>query len=98
MKADVRARTVPRAELRGATITLSNFGMYGGLHAALVVLPPQVAIVGVGRMHEQPVAVDGRIAVRRVLPLSLTFDHRAVMGAEAARFMAAMVEDLNRSR
>jgi len=94
MKADVRARTVPRAELRDATITLSNFGMFGGLHAVLVVLPPQVAIVGVGRVHEQALPVHGQVAIRRALPLSLSFDHRAVVGAEAARFMAAMVCDL----
>ena len=50
MKADVRARSVPREELVGATITLSNFGMFGGRHAQMVILPPQVAIVGAGRI------------------------------------------------
>jgi pyruvate dehydrogenase E2 component (dihydrolipoamide acetyltransferase) len=100
MKADVRARSVPRAELRGATITLSNFGMLGGLHAALVVVPPQVAIIGAGRVHERVVPVQdstrkGEVAVRRALPLSITFDHRAVMGSEVARFMAAMRADLS---
>ncbi len=94
MKADVRARSVPPEELRGQTITLSNFGMFGGRHAALVVLPPQVAILGAGRIAERAVAHDGQVAVRRVLPLSLTFDHRAVMGGEASRFLAAVVTDL----
>ncbi len=94
MKADVRARKVPMEELRGATITLSNFGMFGGQHAALVVLPPQVAILGGGRTHEAVVARGGEAAVRRVLPLSLTFDHRPVMGGEASRFLAAVVADL----
>ena len=94
MKADVRARRVPPEELRGQTITLSNFGMFGGRHAALVVLPPQVAILGAGRIAERAVAHDGQLAVRRVLPLSLTFDHRAVMGGEASRFLAAVVHDL----
>lgn len=96
MKADVRARRVPPEELRGQTITLSNFGMFGGRHAALVVLPPQVAILGAGRIAERAVAHEGQLALRRVLPLSLTFDHRAIMGGEASRFLAAVVRDLEK--
>jgi pyruvate dehydrogenase E2 component (dihydrolipoamide acetyltransferase) len=96
MKADVRNRSVPLEELRGQTITLSNFGMFGGRHAALVVLPPQVAILGAGRIEDRVVAVAGKPAIRPVLPLSLTFDHRAVMGGEASRFLAAMIADLER--
>lgn len=94
MKGDVRRRSVPLEELRGQTITLSNFGMFGGRHAALVVLPPQVAILGAGRVEDRVIAVDGKAAVRPVLPLSLTFDHRAVMGGEATRFLAAVIADL----
>ena len=94
LMSDVRARSVPREELRGATITLSNFGMLAGLHAALVVLPPQVAIVGAGRANDSVVAQDGEVKIHRVLPLSITFDHRAVVGSEAARFMAVMCHDL----
>jgi len=96
MKADVRARAVPVEELRGQTITLSNFGMFGGRHAALVVLPPQVAILGAGRIADRVVAHRGRPAVRRTLPLSLTFDHRPVTGGEASRFLAAVVAYLER--
>jgi pyruvate dehydrogenase E2 component (dihydrolipoamide acetyltransferase) len=94
MRADIEARTVPPEHLRGATISLSNFGMYGGRHAALVVVPPQVAIVGAGRAVVAPVVRDGAVVARRVLPLSLTFDHRVVMGAEAARFLGALRADL----
>lgn len=94
MRADIEARTVAPEHLRGATISLSNFGVFGGLHAALVVLPPQVAIVGAGRARDVVAAVDGEVAVRRHLPLSLTFDHRVVMGGEAARFLAALKGDL----
>jgi 2-oxoisovalerate dehydrogenase E2 component (dihydrolipoyl transacylase) len=97
MKADVRARTVPVAELRGQTITLSNFGMFAGEFAALVVVPPQVAILGAGRIRPRPVVADGKIAAHRILPLSLTFDHRAVTGGEAARFLKAAIEELERS-
>jgi len=96
MKKDVRARTVPVAELRGQTITLSNFGMFAGRFAALVIVPPQVAIVGAGRITERPVVADGKLAAHRILPLSLTFDHRAVTGGEAARFLKAAIEDLER--
>jgi pyruvate dehydrogenase E2 component (dihydrolipoamide acetyltransferase) len=94
MKSDVERRSVPLDELRGQTITLSNFGMYGGRHAALVVLPPQVAILGAGRRQDRVVAIDGEPVVRSVLPLSLTFDHRAVTGGEASRFLAAVIADL----
>ena len=96
MKADILARTIPPADLRGQTITLSNFGALGGRYAALVVVPPQVAILGAGRILPSTVVVEGAPAVRRTLPLSLTFDHRAVTGGEAARFMAAVIEDLER--
>ena len=96
MKKDVEQRNVPLDELRGQTITLSNFGMYGGRHATLVVLPPQVAIVGAGKRHEQVLAIEGVPEVRPVLPVSLTFDHRAVTGAEASRFLAAVIADLQK--
>lgn len=94
MRADLLARRIPPEELRGNTITLSNFGMIGGKYAAPVVVPPTVAILGAGRVHDQVLAVDGKPAVRRVLPLSLTFDHRVVTGGEAARFLGAAIADL----
>ncbi len=98
MRADILARTVPPEHLRGATITLSNFGTLGGRHAALVVVPPQVAIVGAGRARDAVVAHQGEIAIRRLLPLSLTFDHRVVMGGEATRFLNALKHDLEADR
>jgi pyruvate dehydrogenase E2 component (dihydrolipoamide acetyltransferase) len=90
------ARAIPPDELRGATITLSNFGMIGGRFANLVVVPPQVAIVGAGRTTKRVVVHEDQPAVRRVLPLSLTFDHRVVTGGEAARFLAALRADIER--
>lgn len=90
----VRDRSIAAEDLRGATITLSNFGSLGSRHAMLVVVPPQVAILGAGRAAPRPVAVDGEVVVHRILPLSLTVDHRAVVGGEAARFMAAAAADL----
>jgi pyruvate dehydrogenase E2 component (dihydrolipoamide acetyltransferase) len=94
LEADVTARSIPPREMLGATITLSNFGMLGARHAALVVLPPQVAILGAGRMAPRAVVAHGEVVVHRLLPLSLTFDHRAVTGGEAARFLAAVKKAL----
>jgi len=96
LKAKVSSRTVAPEEFKDPTITLSNFGMLGGRHAALVIMPPQVAILGAGRAAPRVVAVEDQIAVRRMMPLSLTFDHRAVTGGEAARFLAAVIADLER--
>lgn len=95
MRADAAARSIPPEELRGATITLSNFGMIGGRFANLVVVPPQVAIIGAGRAEQRVVAANGQPAIHRLLPLSLTFDHRAVTGGEAARFLVALKSALS---
>jgi 2-oxoisovalerate dehydrogenase E2 component (dihydrolipoyl transacylase) len=93
---DARARKVPPEELRANTITLSNYGSIAGRYASPVVLPPTVAILGAGRITKQVVVVDDRPAVRRMLPLSLTFDHRVVTGGEAGRFLNAVLADLQR--
>ena len=97
MRADAEARSIPPDELRGATITLSNFGMIGGRFANLVVVPPQVAIVGAGRIGQRVTVHQNQPTVRRALPLSLTFDHRVVTGGEAARFLMALKSDLEAS-
>jgi pyruvate dehydrogenase E2 component (dihydrolipoamide acetyltransferase) len=94
LKKAIQARSLTPQSLKGAKITLSNFGMLGGKYAVLVISPPQTAILGAGCIHDAVVAIDGAPVVRRVLPLSLTFDHRAVTGGEAARFMAAARGDL----
>ena len=96
MRADVVARTIAPEEMRGNTITLSNFGMIAGRYAAPIVVPPTVAILGAGRVRDEVVASGGVPAVHRVMPLSLTFDHRVVTGGEAARFLRAVIEDLER--
>jgi 2-oxoisovalerate dehydrogenase E2 component (dihydrolipoyl transacylase) len=96
LRADVAARSIPPEELRGATITLSNFGMIGGRFASLIVVPPQVAIIGAGRIGERVTAHQGAAALRRTLPLSLTFDHRVVTGGEATRFLVVLKRDLER--
>ncbi len=97
MKEDAKARTIPPAEMRGASISLSNFGVLGvGKFAQLIVVPPQVAIIGAGRIDEKLVLIDGKPVAQKMLPLSLSFDHRVVTGGEAARFLVALVADLAR--
>ena len=92
-----RGRLLPPAELRGATITLSNYGSIGGRYATPLVVPPMVAIVGAGAIRKIPaVTPQGNLAAHRVLPVSLTFDHRAATGGEAARFLNALIADLRR--
>jgi pyruvate dehydrogenase E2 component (dihydrolipoamide acetyltransferase) len=96
-KRAVAERRIALSDLAGATITLSNFGTLGGRYAALAIVPPQVAILGAGRARAAVVARADRPAIRRVLPLSLTFDHRVVSGGEAARFLAAAIASLERA-
>lgn len=97
LRAQVADRSIPASELSGYTISLSNFGMFAGRYATPVVVPPCVAIVGAGRLRHQVVPVMGGIETHRVIPISLTFDHRAATGGEAARFLRAMLDDLAHS-
>ncbi|HEX5951889.1 MAG TPA: dihydrolipoamide acetyltransferase family protein [Rhodanobacteraceae bacterium] len=94
LRAQVEDRSIPASELSGYTISLSNFGMFAGRYGTVVVVPPCVAIVGVGKLSHDVVAVMGGIEVHRRLPISLTFDHRACTGGEAARFLKAILDDL----
>jgi pyruvate dehydrogenase E2 component (dihydrolipoamide acetyltransferase) len=97
LRAQVADRSIPASELTGYTISLSNFGMFAGRYATPVVVPPCVAIVGAGRLRHQVVPVMGGIETHRVIPISLTFDHRAATGGEAARFLRALLDDLARA-
>jgi len=93
-KITLRDRTIEAHKLSGATITLSNFGTFAGRFATPVVVPPQVAIVGCGARVEKVIARNGKAVVATVLPLSITFDHRAVTGGEATRFMGVVIKEL----
>ncbi len=91
-------RSLPPELLSGYTIMLSNFGKFAGKYATPVVVPPCVGIVAAGRLYHAVVPVLGGIETHRLMPLSLTFDHRAATGGEAARFLKAMIDDLQRAR
>ena len=90
----VQDRSLPPSELTGYTISLSNFGMFAGRYATPVVVPPCVAIVAAGRARHQITPVIGGFESHKIIPLSITFDHRACTGGEAARFLRAMLDDL----
>ncbi len=94
LRSQVMDRSIPSSELSGYTISLSNFGMLAGRYASPVVVPPCVAIVGAGGLSHDVVAVMGGIEVHRRLPISLSFDHRAATGGDAARFLKAILDDL----
>lgn len=94
LRTQVEDRSIPASELTGYTISLSNFGVFAGRYGTVVVVPPCVAIVGVGKLSHDVVAVMGGIEVHRRMPISLTFDHRACTGGEAARFLKALLDDL----
>ncbi len=96
LRAQVADRSIPQGELMGYTISLSNFGMFAGRYATPVVVPPCVAIIGAGKLSHDVVAVIGGIEVHRRMPISLTFDHRACTGGEAARFLKALLDDMAR--
>ncbi len=96
--AAAHARTLPPEALKGATFTLSNYGSIAGRHATPVVVPPQVAILGAGRVYRVLRLEAGHPVERPLLPLSLTIDHRAVTGGESARFLAAAMADLALAR
>ena len=92
----VKARSLPPEDLRDYTLMLSNFGVFAGKYATPVVVPPCVCIVGAGRLYHAVVPVLGGLETHRQMPISLTFDHRAATGGEAARFLRALLDDLQR--
>jgi pyruvate dehydrogenase E2 component (dihydrolipoamide acetyltransferase) len=89
-----RARTITLEEMRGSTFTITNYGHFGGTYATPIINYPDVAILGCGRIAERPWVVNGAILIRKILHLSLTFDHRVTDGVDAARFLRKMVRYL----
>ena len=94
-KQQASTKSIPQADLKDATISLSNFGSLAGRFGTPIITPPMVAIIGIGRLYENVVPYEGSVATHKMLPLSLTVDHRVITGGQAARFLAAMIEDLS---
>jgi pyruvate dehydrogenase E2 component (dihydrolipoamide acetyltransferase) len=87
-------RRLDLVELKGGTFTVTNYGAIGGLYATPVTNYPEVAILGMGRVREMPVVQRGQVAIRLMLPLSLTYDHQLIDGAEATRFLNLVISYL----
>ena len=83
------------SDLRGGTFTITNVGPLGGTALIPTINYPEVAILGMGRIQQKPVVVDGEIKIRNILPLTLAFDHRIADGADAARFVSELVRQLS---
>ena len=94
VSARARARKLTVAEMQGGTFTISNLGGIGGSHFTPIVNVPEVAILGVSRAAWEPVWEDGAFVPRLRLPLSLTYDHRLIDGADGIRFLRWVVEAL----
>jgi pyruvate dehydrogenase E2 component (dihydrolipoamide acetyltransferase) len=89
-----RERKIKLEEMRGSTFSITNYGAFGGGFATPIIDYPDVAILGTGKISEKPWVVDGKIAIRKILPLSLTFDHRVTDGVDATRFLSKIVRYL----
>lgn len=87
-------RTITLEELKGSSFTITNYGHFGGLFATPIINWPDAAILGFGRIAERPWVHRGEIAIRRILPISLTFDHRVTDGADASSFLTKLVSYL----
>ena len=77
--------------MKGGTFTISNQGAIGGALFTPIVNKPEVAILGLGRGAIKPIARDGKVEIRMMTPLALSYDHRVIDGAEAARFIVDLV-------
>ena len=94
LASDARSRKINLMDLKGSSFSVSNLGSVGVEFFTPIINYPESAILGVGRIMEKPVVKAGKIEIRKMLPLSLTYDHRIVDGAQAARFMMDLMEML----
>jgi len=91
-----RQRALLLEEIRGGSFTISNFGSFSGVYGNPMILPPQVGILGIGRVHQEPVVKGGAVVAASVLPLSLVVDHRLIDGVYACKFLSRFMELVSR--
>jgi len=89
-----RERKITLEEMKGSTFTITNYGHFGGIFATPVINYPDVAILGTGKISDKPWVKDGQILIRKILPLSLTFDHRVTDGVDASLFLTKIISYL----
>jgi 2-oxoglutarate dehydrogenase E2 component (dihydrolipoamide succinyltransferase) len=92
--ARARAGTITMEELTGGTFTITNGGVFGSLLSTPIVNSPQSAILGMHKIQERPVAVDGQIVIRPMMYIALTYDHRIIDGREAVQFLVTVKQCL----
>jgi 2-oxoglutarate dehydrogenase E2 component (dihydrolipoamide succinyltransferase) len=84
--------TLTLEDLKGGTFTITNGGVFGSLVSTPIINPPQVGILGLHRIQDRPVAIEGKVEIRPMMYTALTYDHRIVDGAEAVRFLVRLKE------
>lgn len=89
-----RTRKINLGELKGGTFTITNYGSIGGTHATPIINYPEAAILGIGKIKDTPVAIGKKVAIRKIMGISVTFDHRIFDGAIAAQFANRVIEYL----
>ncbi|MDO8538718.1 MAG: dihydrolipoamide acetyltransferase family protein [archaeon] len=89
-----RTRKIDLEDLKGGTFTITNWGSIGASYGVPIINYPEVAILGVGKAEDKPVVLDKVIKIRKMLPLSLAFDHRVVDGAQATKFLVDLKKHL----
>lgn len=92
LRTQIETKKVTLDQLQDPTFILSNFGKFAGRYATPIILPPTVAILAVGKLRQSMVVLKGSPVVKMCAPLSLTFDHRAVTGGQAARFLRGLLK------
>ncbi|NUM34539.1 MAG: 2-oxo acid dehydrogenase subunit E2 [Candidatus Brocadiae bacterium] len=89
-----RSRKLTLDDMKDSTFTITNYGSIAGLYAVPIINYPEVAILGVGRIHQKPIVKKGQMCVGNILPLSMSVDHRAVDGGETSRFLQEIIDGL----
>ena len=82
--------------ITGGTFTITNLGMFGVDHGTPIINPPEIAILGIGRITKKPVVVDDQIVIKPMMNITLSFDHRVIDGALAARFLQNMKQKIEK--
>ena len=90
--------TLKMDEMRGGTFTISNGGVYGSLMSTPIINPPQSAILGMHKIEERPVAIAGKVEIRPMMYLAVSYDHRIIDGREAVSFLVRVKESLEDPR
>ena len=90
-----RERKIKLEDIKGGTFTITNVGSIGGMYSTPIINPPEVAILGIHRIKDMPLVVDGKIEARKVMGLSICFDHRVIDGALAAEFLNVVKQYLS---